>query len=842
MMMRRLILSVVWAGLLSCCGLFAAEKEILRFDLSNPARAELTGELWGKYQFDGDLITMGPGSKISSVQLPRNINESIRITFDAKCDRLEGEDFRVGWCTVTYYDESRQPIGHADLCQIRGTTQWRSFDVEVAPPDRCAYFTADFAHAGTAGEASYRNIRIFTDDHVAEDLIADSDFEDILGVNYFFFRRSGRDWDDFAYFAPKGEAVQDESIFTTGAKSLRLEGGGATLVSQEFPYEGEELIISAWERTSDDFKVAERAPWGGAGVQLVGLDENGKHLVHTDLFLMVSPSPWKYFERKVSFPGAVKKVQYFVRLFEGAQGRAWIDQLRLRWIPSGTVLPFDGKENALTVDLNSAEPGEINYRVWAGVDALYSSWLLREDVRQCFPYLKKAGIEMIRFREICNMLNMYPADNPDGTPAYNFEKFDQLFDLLVRENGFIPNITIGTTPPALARAGTIQSGWCNGTAPRDMEKWGAFIEAMFRHAVDRYGVDEVNKWYWEIWNEPVLPATHGDYVGSVDDFVALSMEIYLAKERVDAAYPGLNLRMGMTSGGQAGASDEYLFARLAEMGKLHLIRHRSRHYYSGIGEGIRMVSSRIRAMQEQGAQYGETDYESGCTEWNCTAMSSPYSDRPWNAAFAVKMVRMFLDAKLDYATFFGMVGHPEMPMPPDLFTASGDLSILTRTNDYRTGGYGTIKPVPKSVYNAFLMLNELRTGHRLNVERTAEPVDALAVAMPDGTLRVLLTNYDEDTGRQPYVTKVTLRFRGAAGRSYRCTRNYACDEEHGNAYGAWEKLGKPGIGDKEAVDAVIAEALAVELPCPEVVSDGEMFQVTIDLPSPGIRLLEFRAQ
>ena len=76
-MMRRLILSVVWAGLLSCCGLFAAEKEILRFDLSNPARAELTGELWGKYQFDGDLITMGPGSKITSVQLPRNITEAV---------------------------------------------------------------------------------------------------------------------------------------------------------------------------------------------------------------------------------------------------------------------------------------------------------------------------------------------------------------------------------------------------------------------------------------------------------------------------------------------------------------------------------------------------------------------------------------------------------------------------------------------------------------------------------------------------------------------------------------------------------------------------------------------
>ena len=85
-------------------------------------------------------------------------------------------------------------------------------------------------------------------------------------------------------------------------------------------------------------------------------------------------------------------------------------------------------------------------------------------------------------------------------------------------------------------------------------------------------------------------------------------------------------------------------------------------------------------MQEQGAQYGETDYESGCTEWNCTAMSSPYSDRPWNAAFAVKMVRMFLDAKLDYATFFGMVGHPEMPMPLYMIMKATDFDAALEKN------------------------------------------------------------------------------------------------------------------------------------------------------------------
>jgi len=38
--------------------------------------------------------------------------------------------------------------------------------------------------------------------------------------------------------------------------------------------------------------------------------------------------------------------------------------------------------------------------------------------------------------------------------------------------------------------------------PKDWGKWEQFIEAFARHLVQRYGEQEVARWYFEVWNEP----------------------------------------------------------------------------------------------------------------------------------------------------------------------------------------------------------------------------------------------------------------------------------------------------------------------------------------------------
>ena len=44
----------------------------------------------------------------------------------------------------------------------------------------------------------------------------------------------------------------------------------------------------------------------------------------------------------------------------------------------------------------------------------------------------------------------------------------------------------------------------NVTPPKDMQKWNGLIRALIEHWKQRYGADEINQWYYEVWNEPDL--------------------------------------------------------------------------------------------------------------------------------------------------------------------------------------------------------------------------------------------------------------------------------------------------------------------------------------------------
>jgi len=44
----------------------------------------------------------------------------------------------------------------------------------------------------------------------------------------------------------------------------------------------------------------------------------------------------------------------------------------------------------------------------------------------------------------------------------------------------------------------------DGSPPSDYTKWGNLVQAFVKHCIDRYGIDEVRQWYFEVWNEPNL--------------------------------------------------------------------------------------------------------------------------------------------------------------------------------------------------------------------------------------------------------------------------------------------------------------------------------------------------
>src|ERR1700683_3977019 len=137
---------------------------------------------------------------------------------------------------------------------------------------------------------------------------------------------------------------------------------------------------------------------------------------------------------------------------------------------------------------------------------------LRESYRDDLREVKKAtGFKYVRFHAIFHdEVGVYDED-ASGNPIYNFSYVDQIYDGL-RKDGVRPFVELSFLPRKLAAADTRQAFWYRPIVapPKDYSRWGELIRQFAKHLVDRYGIDEVSQWYFEVWNEPNLDFWAGD--------------------------------------------------------------------------------------------------------------------------------------------------------------------------------------------------------------------------------------------------------------------------------------------------------------------------------------------
>ena len=88
---------------------------------------------------------------------------------------------------------------------------------------------------------------------------------------------------------------------------------------------------------------------------------------------------------------------------------------------------------------------------------------------------------------------------------------DQIYDGLL-ENGVRPFVELSFMPEKLASTPSRQAFWYKpfNSPPRDWDRWGDLVRHFAQHLVDRYGIDEVSQWYFEVWNEPNIDFWAGD--------------------------------------------------------------------------------------------------------------------------------------------------------------------------------------------------------------------------------------------------------------------------------------------------------------------------------------------
>jgi len=435
------------------------------------------------------------------------------------------------------------------------------------------------------------------------------------------------------------------------------------------------------------------------------------------------------------------------------------------------MMPPAGAQESILVDASVAGKPFPHFweRMFGSGRAVLS---LRDSYRQDLRAVRGVtAFSYVRFHAIFHdEVGLYSEDSA-GKPVYNFSYIDQIYDGLLA-NGIRPFVELSFMPGALASTQERQSFWYRpfSSPPKDYARWDAMITAFAQHLIERYGIDEVSQWYFEVWNEPNLDFWAGKPSQStywtLYDHTARSLKAVAARLRV---------------GGPATAQVAWVSDFIRHCTEKHVpVDFVSTHVYGDdtakdvFGTNERIPRSRMvcRGVQKAHAEIGASPQPSLpliFSEFNATWGNHPaVTDAPYMGPWMAETIRQCdgLLQDMSYWTF------------SDVFEEQG----VVKKPFY--GGFGllAVGGVPKPAFNAFALL------HRLGDERLPlEAEGTLLTRRKDGAIVLALWNY-ADVGSTVNPRKVVLKFAHIDARS---ATVQSIDREHGNVGPAYERMGAP---------------------------------------------------
>jgi xylan 1,4-beta-xylosidase len=451
---------------------------------------------------------------------------------------------------------------------------------------------------------------------------------------------------------------------------------------------------------------------------------------------------------------------------------------------------------------------------------------LRESYRNDLRDVKKiTGFEYVRFHAIFHdEVGVYDED-AQGHPQYNFSYVDQVYDGLLA-NGVRPFIELSFMPKKLAAdKNALHPFWYkqNVSPPKDWNKWDDLITQFAKHLVDRYGIDEISQWYFEVWNEPNLDFWAGD------PKQATYFDLYDRTARaLKAVSP--RLRVGGPATAQAAWADAFIRHCAENKVPVDFV---SSHVYGndkaedvfGTHETIprdRMVCRAVKKVHDQIGASSMPGLPLFWTEFNASYMFEPdVTDSAYMGPWLADTIRQCdgLVSEMSYWTF------------SDVFEEQG----VVKQPFY--GGFGLIATggIPKPAYNAFRLLHQLgdqRLALASNSASDSASDSVLATRRRDGTLVVAVWNL-APPGTVGTDKNVKLTFRETDASQVTVSR---VDPEHGDVHKAYLAMGSPRYLTVAQIHKLRS---AAELSAPEVyeLKNGS---ITIKIPAHGLVLLELK--
>jgi len=370
------------------------------------------------------------------------------------------------------------------------------------------------------------------------------------------------------------------------------------------------------------------------------------------------------------------------------------------------------------------------------------------------------------------------------TSVYNFSYIDQIYDGLLA-NGVRPFVELSFMPKKMASdPDKLHAFWYkqNVSPPKDYADWDAMVRAFAAHLVERYGIEEVSTWKFEVWNEPNIDFWGGEPRQST------YFELYDHTARaIKSVSPRLQI------GGPATAQAAWVTPFLAHVKAANVpVDFVSTHVYAndraedvfGTHEQIprdTMVYRSVKKVHDQIQASPLPNLPLIFSEYNASYANEPnITDDPYMGPWLANTIRLCdgLTDSMDYWSF------------SDVFEEQG----VVRSPFY--GGFGLIAAdnIPKATLNIFRML------HMLGDRRIALQSDsALATTTASGGLALAVWNYAPPTGTGATYTMP----HGPAGppRTFDLDLHGArpdgevivwrVDDDHGNVQKAFNAMGRP---------------------------------------------------
>lgn len=159
-------------------------------------------------------------------------------------------------------------------------------------------------------------------------------------------------------------------------------------------------------------------------------------------------------------------------------------------------------ERRVELDVSKAtQPVDRFYDLSVGAD--YPGTTIRDaNLAQLETAADELGFRYIRFHDIFHD-ELGTVKMVDNKLVYDWTKIDYLYDRLLKMK-IKPFIELGFTPAALKTSDQTIFYWKGNTSHPRLDLWKQLINDFTRHLIDRYGIEEVRSWYFEVWNEPNL--------------------------------------------------------------------------------------------------------------------------------------------------------------------------------------------------------------------------------------------------------------------------------------------------------------------------------------------------